>query len=102
MSDTAEIKFGNWLPDMYLYHSDEIHYDLLVSESSRIAQGFDYGISDLGQWKKAKGRKRTSTTEKEKPLIEDELMNDDKTIDEATDEVILMRAKNSGHRRTAP
>jgi hypothetical protein len=37
MAAQAEIKFGKWAPDMYLYHSDNTHYDLLVRDKSRLA-----------------------------------------------------------------
>ena len=36
MAATAHFPRG-WVPDMYLYHSDQTHYDLLVSEDHRLA-----------------------------------------------------------------
>ena len=39
MAAESEIKFGKWAPDMYLYNSQETHYDLLVAENSRLAMG---------------------------------------------------------------
>ena len=33
----AGIKLGKWVPDMYLYNSQDTHYDLLVSEYSWLA-----------------------------------------------------------------
>ena len=107
MSDKAEIKFGNWLPDMYLYHSDNSHYDLLVGEKSRLAQGFRDDNFESSEWKTVGGRRQKSRSEeealqKEKLLIEDEQINDDMVIEEATEELILKRGKSSGHRRTAP
>ena len=32
-----QVKFGKWIPDMALYHSEESHYDLLVKDDSRLA-----------------------------------------------------------------
>ena len=37
MAKHAEIKFGKFVPDMALYHSNDTHFDLLVSDDSRLA-----------------------------------------------------------------
>ena len=37
MSKHAELKFGKWVPDMALYHSEDTHFDLLVKDDSRLA-----------------------------------------------------------------
>ena len=37
MATSAEVKFGKWAPDMSLYHSLDTHYDLLLSDNSRVA-----------------------------------------------------------------
>ena len=37
MVKNAEISFGKWVPDMHLYHSENIHFDLLVKDDSRLA-----------------------------------------------------------------
>ena len=36
MAATAHFPRG-WVPDMYLYHSDQTHYDLLVAENHHLA-----------------------------------------------------------------
>ena len=36
MAETAHFPKG-WVPDMYLYNSDQTHYDLFVSEDHRLA-----------------------------------------------------------------
>ena len=53
MSKNAEISFGKWLPDMALYHSENVHFDLLVKDDSRLAVmgplaglGLDLDIAD--------------------------------------------------------
>ena len=49
MAKNAEISFGKWLPHKALYHSENIHFDLLVKDDSRLAQmaglGLDLGIA---------------------------------------------------------
>ena len=37
MVGSAETKLGGLVPDMFLYHCEDIHYDLLVKNDSRIA-----------------------------------------------------------------
>ena len=37
MAATTEIEFKDFLSDMYLYHSDDNHYNLSVSESTKYA-----------------------------------------------------------------
>ena len=50
MVDYSEFTQGT-VPDMYLYNSDNCHYDLLVEESSRLAV---FGLIDMGTVKKSK------------------------------------------------
>jgi len=67
MAASAEVKFCEWAPDMSLYHSIDSHYDLLVSDNSRLAlmgllgrtSGNDF--EELGdEWKTVKPKRQFS------------------------------------------
>ena len=57
MAASAEIKFGKWAPDMFLYHSEDSHYDLLVSDDSRLVSGL-LAVKPLSsEWETVSNRK---------------------------------------------
>ena len=99
MAAESEIKFGKWAPDMYLYNSQETHYDLLVAENSRLAHGTLVCQED-GPWKTISRNKKNSLDEK--LLVEDNLEKDAEVLNELGDEVALLRGKENGHKRTSP
>ena len=108
----AEIKFGKWIPDMALYHSHEMHYDLLVKDDSRLALlGLLAGMSndecvnnhEIDDWEVVTNKKRNkgcTNNEDEKLLSDNKADNDD--AKDFGEEITLLRGKNSGSRRTAP
>ena len=94
---------GKWAPDIYLYHSDNTHYDLLVRDKSRLALNLlSVKESQESEWTTVSKRKQESklATDSEKLLVEDE--NNDKEEVELEEEVTLLKGKNSGHRRIDP
>ena len=107
MAASAEIKFGKWAPDMFLYHSEDSYYDLLVSDDSRLVSGL-LAVKPLSsEWETVSNRKDQSkqeqkSFEKERLLTNDDSKDDDVILDEAPEEVTLLRGKMSGHRRTVP
>ena len=92
---------GAWTPDMFLYHSNDNHYDLLVSDEEEEEEPEPEKHSNM--WNTVQHKKKSSK-EEEKLLIEDkpEENYDTKDLDELDEELTLFRSKNSGHRRTAP
>ena len=99
MAASAEIKFGKWAPDMYLYHSDDTHYDLLVDENSRLALGLLAGKVGF-TWNSVPSNKEKSKVSEEKLLMEEVIIVDDDTMNEYQEEITLVRGKSSGQRRT--
>ena len=113
----AEMKFGKWIPDMALYHSDDTHYDLLVKDDSRLAllgilagadeEGEDVALKDmeggLNDWQKVEKKNRGM---KEKNVMDEELLSEDVIIDDSmndlAEERVLIKNKNSGNTRTSP
>ena len=101
---------ANWAPEMFLYHSNNNHYDLLVKDDSRLAKvalvgGAKDEISQDGseEWKTVKKQKlRKDTSEEEKLLADIEQKDVDSSIDELSKEFTLFNNKKSGHMRTAP
>ena len=115
MASEAEVKFGKWAPDMALYHCDDIHYDLLVKNESRIALlGLLAGKKDESSsenkevdekddaWVKV--TKKGKEIPEEEKLISDEILTetDDDVADELSEEIILHESKLQGHIRTGP
>ena len=111
------------VPDMYLYNSDNCHYDLLVDENSRLAI---LGLIDIGeedvkvveggvekteeprdgvmdkpkkeeerneQWKTVKGSKNLNKPHS--PVKQHKVTAD-------SDEVVLTKQKSNGHNRASP
>ena len=73
----ASVELGaSWAPDMFLYHSNDIHYDLLVRDDSPLAQvDLREPLKQSDEWKTVKPRKHASNfdaPEVEKLLAEDE------------------------------
>ena len=117
MASTAHFPKG-WVPDMYLYHGFQSHYDLLVAESHRIALLGLVGAtkeaevkteneqkqqtnSENDEWRTINSKGKTKTNEKrlKDHAVED---YDDVDIEELDDEAHLLKAKQSGHRRVSP
>ena len=80
MAASAHFPKG-WVPDMYLYNSDQTHYDLLVAENHRLALlglvGSTAGKkakakSDLSQedWKFVSNKKNKQDASSEELLID--------------------------------
>ena len=110
---TSSESAGNWASDMYLYHSENNHYDLLVSDDSRLAQmdlhsdGEKEPYRHSEEWQTVKPRKKNSkqnSIDEEKLLTDDISMEnaDNKDLGEMEEELTLSKSKNSGHQRTAP
>ena len=112
---------SSWIPDMSVYHNDNIHYDLLVKDDSRIALvGLVAGKENLSQkevnkdaskeifqWKDVpssnnKKKVRIQTPEEEQVLVEDVHEDLDNGKDKLVEEMTLINSKNSGFRRTTP
>ena len=110
MADSAHFPKG-WVPDMYLYNSDQTHYDLLVAEDHRLALlGLVGGDNDENRasessadaWKVV-GTKKKNKHAAEKLLVDHkDAEYDDKDLEELDDEVVLTNLKKNGSRRTDP
>ena len=97
---------------MYLYHSNDNHYDLLANDDSRLAvvdllgDGENEPKNNPEAWKTVKSGKQSKkpNVAEERLLAEDELKQspDNKDLDENEEELTLFKSKNSGHKRTAP
>ena len=119
MADTAIFPKG-WVPDLFLYNSDQTHYDLLVAEDHRVAllglvatkpdveeplkqHTEEAPITDDDGWKQIERKKNKESSEK---LLEEEEANfedyDTKDLEELDEEVILSKSKDSGFKRTDP
>ena len=118
MSKAVEISFGKWLPDMALYHSEDIHFDLLVRDDSRLAQmgplaglGQVHGMADAAEAandglvnstddESQYGKQNNSSKNQSNEvfLMEDKAENGDKDIEE---EKNLFNSKQFGHKRTS-
>ena len=108
MAKHAEIKFGKFIPDMALYHNNETHFDLLVSDDSRLALlGLLAGIGNEeedvknaekseGDWQKVKDNKKVKN---KKVIMETKHDKEEKNCQE---EMELLLAKQSGFSRTGP
>ena len=117
MAASAHFPKG-WVPDMYLYHSDQTHYDLLVAENHRLAL-----LGLVGGKGKKEEEKKTNDTDKmdcndgwktvetknKKNVVEEEFLKendfedyDDADLEELDEEVIIARAKSTGYKRTDP
>ena len=100
MAATTEIEFKDFLSDMYLYHSDDNHYNLLVSESakyspilkSKAATEKCDGVRN--EWTEIKSKKASVKT---RDIYKSVCMTDDRS-----DEEILNQSKTSGFQRTCP
>ena len=99
--------------DMFLYHSKNNHYDLLVKEDSRIALinpsvSKKEKVEKLSEeWKTVKSRKHNSNknvSNEEELLKEDEPKEnrDGEDVNGLEEELVLIKNNNSGHRRTDP
>ena len=117
-----------WVPDMALYHASEVHYDLLVEDESRLAKvGLNEALNakaedeavetsteeakiDDNCWEvfskmKDNKLKANINVEAEKLIQDDPGPQHEDVVsdkDDLIEEEILIRNKNSGHRRTAP
>ena len=110
MSDSAHFPKG-WVPDMYLYNSDQTHYDLLVAEDHRLALlGLVGGEnndkcasqSSADDWKVV-GLNKKNKHAAEKLLLDNKDVDyDDKDLEELDDEIVLTNSKKNGARRTDP
>ena len=109
---TSKAELGDWAPDMFLYHSSNTHYDLLVNETSRIAQmGLLAGatVNDTkelddeirNEWQTVKPSYKKSFPSNKEELLVENVEIDDNDI-ELEEENNLINLKNSGHRRTTP
>ena len=98
---------------MFLYHSKNNHYDLLVKEDSRKALinpsvSKKEKVEKLSEeWKTVKSRKQNSNkkvSDEEELLKEDESneIRDSEDVNGLEEELVLIKNKNSGHRRTDP
>ena len=112
MSSSAE--FGNdWAPDLFLYHSLNNHYDLLVKDNSRLARigliGKAPEVTSINEWStikpsKSNQKSRSNVIEEEKLIKETEPSQIDamEDIEEIVEVETLLKGKESGHRRTDP
>ena len=95
---------ANWANDMFLYHSYDCHYDLLVRDDNNLYEEEEGPDPEKhsNTWNTVKQKKKSSK-EEEKLLVEDipDKSYDSKDLDELDDELTLFRSKNSGHRRSA-
>ena len=105
MSQYSDFPAGA-VPDMYLYNSDNCHFDLLVADNSRLAvlglismEGADNKIKEKErgtgnfQWTKVKSSKKGNKSF-------DDVSNTEITPD--SDEIVITKHKQSGHRREGP
>ena len=117
--DPEMLKFAifpkGFVPDLFLYNSDQSHYDLLVDDDHKLAM--------LGLVECSQAEKEVVSDEKESfngwnvkktksnKLIPSEMliMEDDQTeqydeldLEELDEEVEIARGKKRGHRRTSP
>ena len=120
MVQTSEIKYGKWVPDMALYHSEETHFDLLVKDDSRLAllgllagNAHESSVGDkvpdaayskpCDGWNivTKKSKRKGSMNNKDEVLLEE---NETQSADHMNieEEMILFNAKQSGHRRSGP
>ena len=91
MSSCAEFK-EEWIPDIFLYHSMDNHFDLLVMNGDFLP--VESPCQSLS----------SSVLNVENLLVEDETANksQSKEVIDFEEEFTLVRGKNSGHRRTDP
>ena len=121
MAATAHFPKG-WVPDLYLYNSDQSHYDLLVAEDHRLAllgligckrneekdtnpkgspNNTSENPSDDG-WTSVSHKKKHKNVS-DKLLSENQQETyDEKDLEELDEEADLAKAKESGHRRIDP
>ena len=116
MADTAQFPKG-LVPDMYLYHSDQTHYDLLVSEDHHLALlGMivtqkdikepeivkESNISDSEGWSFVKSKMKPQSSSEQ--LLDNADIDDydDLDLEELDEEVIMARNKASGYKRIDP
>ena len=120
MVSGADVNLGKWIPDMFLYHSSQCHYDLLVKDDSRLAllgvlagavselnddEHVDEKADNNHDWetvsnKKQKSRKNKSENIEE--LLVDEVIHDVFDTKDISEELNLSRAKKTGQRRSSP
>ena len=131
MAATAELKYGKCVPDMFLYNEHNSHYDLLVKDDSRIAligqlaglnaddnddkvagvvnndsnsweQVKSFWDNNVNEWEEVK-RKNVSWDITEDLLVDQEAPSFGKdVIEELEEEIVLLKSKESGHRRVGP
>ena len=129
MSASAHFPKG-WVPDLYLYNSDQTHYDLLVAEDHRLAllgligsksQKIHEQIvineenDDLSSvpnngsvpndsWQSVDHKKKKKKQVTPEKFLDESEHEDYDAIDleELDEEVTLARGKNRGHKRTNP
>ena len=98
MSSSAVMK-GDQVPDLYLYHSRNSHYDLLVKDDSRLARMGLVGRApeegSNGEWKTfhSKSHKSKKNDNDERLLIDDEAKENElnKDMNEMEEEITLLR-----------
>ena len=110
----------NWSPDMFIYNSSDVHYDLLVSDDSRLAeidprppsgvleaQPLDV-VKNVKEWQKVTSKRKTSKTDatNDEKLLQEENETAEisvtKDIDELEEVLELFGSKNSGYKRSGP
>ena len=119
----SEERLGKWVPDMVLYHSSGVHYDLLVKDDSRLALlGLMAGsvapnegaeVSDENpdkKWmhvknankKRNNSKKDTCNENKNEEKLLEETEDNNAASKDLEDELTLVGSKNDGFRRTGP
>ena len=113
LASTAHFPKG-LVPDLYLYNSDQAHYDLLVAEDHRLALLGLIGspnndkekketTNDDNGWQFVNNKKKKCQFSPDSLIVEnDQEEYDEVDLEELDEEVNLARAKKRGHRRTNP
>ena len=111
MVKNAEICFGKWVPDMHLYHRENIHSRLALlgllaggpSQSQHLLVG---EVQDrVDDWKNVERSKKISqvgVTSEDILLKESDSIRTTSTNKNIEEELTLFKAKQSGHRRSGP
>ena len=104
MSSCAEFK-EEWIPDIFLYHSMDNHFDLLVKDGDFFPMESQLSSVENGSCKPEQSRAGFTPQEVlnvEELLVEDLSEDKSETKVELEEEFTLVRGKNSGHRRADP
>ena len=99
----------NYEPEMFLYHSRDNHYDLLVSDGNSSVleekeESRENPEKDGGITINPKDVPLKSNNDEESLLAEEKMdvTNDQETHKDIEEEITLLGGKNSGHRRVGP